>query len=800
MRLRFSTRLILSIISVELIMSAVLVSNSVRHIHVGQAELFSEAIHQQSTLLANTLIPGLITYDRAVLEDTLALIKDRPDLVYAEVFDSFGERLAYIGNIPDNAHHTGHGHDANFFEAIEDGLFDLKKEVTLSSQHLGTLHIGYSTQRVEEMADSIVLENSLIIIITLLMIIAVTVVLGLLLSSNIAKLKQGAQQIHDGNLDYRIDVSTHDEIGDLARTFNRMATHLSVTQQLLTEEHQILLRQTSHLSTLLNSIDAVIWEAKADSPRFKFVSQEAVDILGYSLEQWMMPDFLIRHAHPNDLETLSDALKQIRAGSHQISIDVRFIHKLGKPIWTRIMASSELNNNGELMLRGLIIDISEEKKREERIVFLADHDALTGLINRRHFQEHLEQHIAYGERYGHQAALLFIDLDQFKYINDTYGHQAGDNYLIQVSHQLQKALRATDILGRLGGDEFGIILPVANDEEACEVAEHLLNSLTQNPWQHDNNALHISASIGITFFPQEDANPSQLLAQADAAMYTAKELGRNRYHRFTSDDEHMERMHAKVHWEGKIRDALNNDGFVLYYQPIINLNTGKIAHYEALLRIVDEDGELILPSTFIDTAERFGLIHEIDRWVIVSCIQFIFDRVQGNSARDIAINLSGRHIGDQHFLDWLTKLLSTYRGVAQHIIFEVTETAAVENISNARTFIDTLRGLGCRFALDDFGVGFSSFHYIKHLPVDYIKIDGSFVHNLHNDHSDKVFIKATVDIADSLGIKTIAEFVENAEIVRVLQELGAHMGQGNYLGEPQAELLESSELLRYQAR
>jgi len=339
-------------------------------------------------------------------------------------------------------------------------------------------------------------------------------------------------------------------------------------------------------------------------------------------------------------------------------------------------------------------------------------------------------------------------------------------------------------LGRLGGDEFGVILPFTDEEESCLVAANLLTALSEKNWTYKSASVLIRASIGITTFPSDNKTPSELLAEADTAMYAAKALGRNRYHLYREHDSGKERMQAKLQAESLIRLALKNNYFVLYYQPIISLKTGEVMHHEALIRIIKEDGEIIMPGDFIDTAERFGLITDIDRWTITQTIQTIHQSLKDGDVKNIAVNLSGNHLDDVKFHAWIKEMLINYNEAADHLIIEITETAAIKNLASANDFIESMLDIGVRFAIDDFGVGFSSFHYIKSLPVHYIKIDGSFVRNLHVDEIDRVFVQATVGIAKSLDIITIAEFVENEEIVTILKEIGADYGQGYHLGKP----------------
>ncbi len=782
MRSSLSARIFISIVVVQFVMLSVMLWNSIRVIDQNYSEFLEKTAQEQTTLLAAAVSPGLIAYDVAMIEDVLALAKKKKDLIYIEVTDFAGNRIASVGKydvekiIP---------HDEEYHLTHVNEVFDITRKIVVGDQEMGVLHVVYNTIFLNKMTEEVRTQNAIIAGLTLLFLAISTIFISYFLTKKLRLLKQGVKQIQQGNLSHVIVMEDKDDFGELAIAFNEMTSHLSSAQEQLREEHQILARQTVHLKSLLNSIDAVIWESKEDIFDFIFVSREAEDLLGYPLADWFEEGFFKRSVFKDDCPSLLNQLELLKQPGRQVTVDVRMQHNNKKYLWTRFIASSDYDEHEQCnMVRGLIIDISNEKRREEQIVYLAEHDALTGLVNRRYFQERLAHHISFGQRYGHESALLFLDLDQFKYINDTYGHQAGDAYLLQVAVSLKNSLRDTDILGRLGGDEFGVILPFADRGEAVNVAENVLASLSSTEWRHEEQQVHISASIGISLFPSDDKEPSQVLAEADAAMYLAKAQGRNRYHVYSKEDQGMARMQAKVEIENMIRDALNNDRVVLHYQPIFNLETGEISHHEALVRIIDADNNLIMPSNFIKTAERFGLIKEIDRWVFAKAVGVVAESLQAGSIVDVAINLSGKHIDDSEFHTWMHELLQKNQGVAEHIIIELTETAAVESLITAKKFIDSMSQKGCRFALDDFGVGFSSFQYIKNLPVDYIKIDGSFVRNLHVDEADRVFVRAAVDIAKSMGIHTIAEFVENEKIMCVLKGLGADFGQGYYLGRP----------------
>ncbi len=794
-RIRLSSRLILGVVLIEALMLSILVWNSVRLINSSHAELLEQSTHEQSLLLANSLAPGLAAHDRALLQDVLNLLRDKRNLAYAAVYDRHGKELAAIGSPP--AFGASHHYDHSYREATEDGVFDIVHGISVAGQHLGELRAGYSVNGVENLTRQTRWQNTIIAAIELLLTITATILLGLVLTRHLRRLETGARALQDGEFEHRIDIRSKDEIGDLARAFNNLAEHLERTQAALNREHAAVDREKRHLDTLLNSIDAVIWEANPETGRYTYVSREAEAMLGFPVSAWLDPQFRTKHIHPDDSNWVLREYENHAVQTGSFSLDYRMFHSSGRSVWVRDLCSCEADADGHLTLRGLTLDVTVEKSAEERILYLADHDPLTGLINRRRFQEEVEHHIAYARRYQHQGALLFLDLDQFKYINDSFGHQQGDDFLIQIAQRLNTNLRQTDLLGRLGGDEFGILLPQANVDQAKQVAGALLARLKEAELPVlDGQFARISASIGIAILPDHGASAGDLLAKADAAMYAAKEKGRNQFHLFSEEDSGLARMHAKIHWEERIQHALDHDRFTLHYQPVIDLRSGEVSHHEVLLRMIDDDGSLLTPGAFLEVAERFGMIREIDHWVLNKAI-----RTQGESQRTgapirMAVNLSGRHFGSNEILDLVKRALAEHHADPNCIIFEVTETAAVENLAEAQVFIESLRQIGCQFALDDFGIGFSSFYYLKHLPVDYVKIDGSFVRNMDNDESDAIFVRTIADLARGLGIITVAECIERGEVVQLLQELKVDMAQGYYLGRPGPQIIDRSPLIR----
>ncbi len=742
-------------------------------------KIVEDMLQGESYVLAKALVPGLVDKDAVSMRNVLSQFAESGKLRYAVIKGLSGQVLAKTGAIP-----------ANFQAVVVDKLsnseelFEIDHPLDFEGELLGRLYAGYSLQTVKVLNQQAGPSNLVLVILGMALILSATFLIAFYFMKNLRQLESGAKALSEDNLDFRIAPSGSDGVGELASTFNHLAQDLSETKVALSKEHDAFERETRFLKALLDGIDAVVMEARPPDYQFTFVSREALNLMGYPVSDWLKPDFWVNHVSIDDKDWLRETIMTHTEKGESFTVDFRMTHREGHELWVRAINSVELDEENMPIMRGLFLDITEQKTAEERIVYLAEHDSLTGLINRRRFQKELERVLSYSQRYQQQGALLFIDLDQFKYVNDTYGHQYGDEYLLDVSRRLSQVLRRSDILGRLGGDEFGVVIPKCSFEEAHTVGMALLGALAHENLELGGRVVPVSASIGVALFPSQSAVPSDLLAKADAAMYTAKRKGRGQVHVFSEDDVELWNMQAKIHWEERIRWALKDKRFELYYQPVVEAVSGLITHYEVLLRMRGEDGEMIAPGAFMETAERFGLIREIDRWVAENAIKMQADSIKQHKPVSLAINLSGKHFGNMAMLEYIQDAIATYGADPQSLMFEVTETEAVENLSKARGFIDALRGIGCKFALDDFGIGFSSFHYLRNLPVDYIKIDGSFVRNLHVDRDDRLFVKAIVDLAKGLKIHCIAEFVENRHIIDILVELGVELGQGYYIAKP----------------
>jgi diguanylate cyclase (GGDEF)-like protein len=435
-------------------------------------------------------------------------------------------------------------------------------------------------------------------------------------------------------------------------------------------------------------------------------------------------------------------------------------------------------------------DTAEQLYQEkERFSYHASHDPLTGLINRREFELRVAAAGGRARQDKSEHALFYMDLDQFKVVNDTCGHIAGDELLRQLGTLLHHTVREGDTLARLGGDEFGVLLEYCPIDKALIIANELRETVQSFRFHWQDKVFTVGVSIGVAPITADSDDLPSILSAADAACYAAKDRGRNRVHIYEVDDAELARRHGEMQWVSRLNRALEENRFVLYCQPIVPIarDTGKPTHFEVLLRMRDDNQTLITPDAFVRAAERYNLMGTIDRWVVRNT----FARLSGclrhsASARcpTFSINLSGASLNDEEFLAFISDQFRTRQVPPSSICFEITETAAIANLVHAESFIKPLKNLGCRFALDDFGSGLSSFAYLKHLPVDYLKIDGAFVREIAQDPIDFAMVKSINEIGRVMGMQTVAEFVETKEIFAKLGEIQVDFGQGCYIGSP----------------
>jgi diguanylate cyclase (GGDEF)-like protein/PAS domain S-box-containing protein len=490
------------------------------------------------------------------------------------------------------------------------------------------------------------------------------------------------------------------------------------------------------------------------------------------------------------------ARKCMRLG-HTVAVSAggMLVSRDGREIPLQDSASPILARDGRILGAVVVFhDVSHERQLKRELSWQASHDMLTGLINRRQFEAEVAEALASAQQEHDTHALLFLDLDQFKIVNDTCGHVAGDELLRQITTLLQSKMRDSDVLARLGGDELGVLLHNCPVEQAHYLADNLRQSVKDFRFVWGRNAFEVGASIGLVTIDQDSKSLSDLLSAADQACYVAKEQGRNRVHFYQESDVMLARRHGEMLWVSRLNEAFEKERFTLFTQSIVSLNGGpRGPHAEVLVRMVDGNGLLIPPGAFIPAAERYDLMPSIDRWVIERTFRELASRnglsrkrglgpVMNRDYESYAINLSGMSLNDKRLLDFILEQFAIYEIAPRLICFEITEAAAIGNLSKAKYFMDELKKVGCQFSLDDFGSGLSSFAYLRNLPVDFLKIDGSFIRDIATDPVNRSMVSAINQVGHVMGIKTIAEYVENDSILESVQSIGIDYAQGYAVG------------------
>jgi diguanylate cyclase (GGDEF)-like protein/PAS domain S-box-containing protein len=448
---------------------------------------------------------------------------------------------------------------------------------------------------------------------------------------------------------------------------------------------------------------------------------------------------------------------------------------------------TDLEQNGEMQV--ILRDVTLRKGYEDELIYLAGHDHLTGLFNRRRFEEELERALAEARRRDTHGALLWFDLDEFKEVNDILGHHVGDEMLVQIAHSLEREVREESILSRLGGDEFAVLLPVADAVEARHAADRILAEIARTVFDTGDRTIRMTASLGIVLYPEHGSTVDELLSHADIAMYRAKETGRSRWTVYSPTEDWHDEVEHRATWANRIQNALDSDGLVAFAQPIHDLATDEITLFELLVRMKDEDGSIIPPDRFLSAAERVGLIRDIDVWMLRYAIGLLKKYEDDNLY--LNVNVSPRSLADGVYLDTAREELIDAGIQPKRLGLEITETAIVSDMGRVNDAVRVIQQIGCRLVLDDFGSGFSSFFYLKQMALDSIKIDGSYVRHLCQSSQDQHLVRAIVEMARGLGMLTTAEFVESEDIMDQLRTLGVDHAQGYAIGRPS----EASELI-----
>ena len=507
-------------------------------------------------------------------------------------------------------------------------------------------------------------------------------------------------------------------------------------------------------------------------------------ITGYMEEQIRarpFRDLVDPHDADVDASQMVD-LFEGRTASYQI--EKRFRHAWGHIVWVLLSVSLVRDDEGKPQhLIAQVQDISGRKELEGRLEHLVDHDFLTGLFNGRRFEQELLKEIKSAARYNAGGAVLLLDLDHFKAVNDRFGHRVGDDLLKTVAAALRSRTRETDVLARISGDEFGIILPQVDMAQAETAAEGIVKALRRQSATLGEHQIPVTASIGVALF--DGLTDIEVWAAADLAMYEAKEAGRDRFALYRSEPGTPSRASSRLPEAERIRQGLASNQLALLCQPIMHLESNAISQYELLVRLRTEDGALLPPSAFLYVAERFGSILSIDSWVVQQAIKLIAAETQAGRALTLNVNISAKSMGTSQLIEVIDRSMAETPIDPASLVFELAESAAIGHIEHAKAFTSELRSRGCRLALDDFGTGFGSFFYLKHLPFDYFKIDGDFIRGFGANTTDQLVVEAIVGIAKGMGKKTVAEFVSDQDMLDRLRRSGVDYAQGFYVGVPQ---------------
>ncbi|MFT4928296.1 MAG: diguanylate cyclase (GGDEF)-like protein/PAS domain S-box-containing protein, partial [Phenylobacterium sp.] len=489
-----------------------------------------------------------------------------------------------------------------------------------------------------------------------------------------------------------------------------------------------------------------------------------------------------------DLDESQKLLNEVVKKGAVNSREIQGLKKDGAHLWglLSMRISQPPADGGEEFIHGAVVDITEKHQAYQKLAYMATHDPLTGVLNRSEFEKKLYKSLTDLKQSGQPSTMLYLDLERFKLINDTSGHIAGDSLLRQISDQLKTALNDQGIIARLGGDEFAILLDGIDGNDAFVIAYRIVEAVKEFRFLWEERIFTVGVSIGMKALSVDDSSLTQILTSADAACYIAKEKGRNRIHIYNEEDSDVQHHQSQMEWISVINDALDNDQFLLYYQYIVPVDgDAEQIHYEILLRMQDKEQNIIGPDSFIPSAERYHLMTNIDRWVIRTYFRWLSqNKAHMKKLSLCSINLSGTSIADPHFKDVVQELFVEYLIPHQKICFEITESVAIINLNATLEFISWFKQLGCQFSLDDFGTGFSSYGYLKSLPVDLVKIDGSFVKDLMIDPIDRAMVNSINEVAKAIGMRTVAEFVESTAILAELKVLGVDYAQGYGIHRP----------------
>lgn len=784
------TRLVLVSILIEVTMLGLLIANSVRLITNVMEERTASRLETVNPLLNASLGARLFERDHAAIREILnQLVSNKSaELDYVVLYDDKQVVYAQAGKVdPDRMPEL----DRDIRQSMDDLVYDTSIPITLAGETVGHARYGLSLASYIASKDNILRQSLMIAGTEILFTLLVLGLAGFLLTWHIRALVVATRKVSGGEYDLHIPVNSRDEIGVLASNFNAMTAAIRNRIAALHRSEQALHEEKERAEVTLHSIGDGVITTDLEG-RVRYLNPVAETLTGHGLADALGKPIEILYrvqdqatgsplANPVRLCLAEDTLISGANHAQLVSAD-------GNLYAVEETAAPIRGKDGKTIGAVLVFhDVTEAREASRKLAYQATHDVLTGLINRREFERQVGEILKEAKRLGSDHAFCYMDLDQFKVVNDTCGHIAGDGLLVELATMIQNRVRETDTVARLGGDEFGVLLRNVPMNEARALAEDIRNRVRDYRYLWEGQTFEVGISIGVVPIRPDTGTAAEVFSNADIACFVAKDQGRNQIHVSNLDDVEQARRQLEMQWSVRIPNALENDRFVLHYQKILPLDpAGGTPHCELLVRMLEEDGSLILPGRLIPAAERFRHMPDIDRWVIRNALRLIASHGKALGMASYAINLSGQSLGQEDLLDFVRREILRSGVKPSLLTFEITETAAIRNVSHAARFMTELKKMGCQFSLDDFGSGLSSFGYLKMLPVDYLKIDGSFVRNMVHDDHDHSIVVAITQIAKTLKIACVAEFIEDEATLRALQEIGVDYGQGYYLHRPQA--------------
>jgi diguanylate cyclase (GGDEF)-like protein/PAS domain S-box-containing protein len=742
-----------------------------------------------SSVIGDRSKAALAFNDDVLIQENLQSLAFEPSVYFACIYTASGQLTGeYLKSEKqkDRCHKNPEPTptDSNLYSYDHDDNIFVHHDISIDNETLGEITI-YSDSAILKQT---VIRNSTIIIIIILTGISISYFLIIRLhkyiSGPIHRLSKVAKNIsekHDFTI--RAEKESNDETGLLVDTFNEMIATIHQQNDGLKEARDNYLALYDKNPMMLFTLDHNGLIHSVNEFVADHLGKDTSDLVGKNINTLVFDE---------DITIAQELITKCRMSPDSVQrCDLRINDINGKILWIRVTTRGITNADGSHGILFVCEDITEAHALTEQLSHQASHDALTGLVNRREFEHRVSHALEKSTTMGQEHALFFIDLDQFKVINDTCGHLAGDHLLRELVAILNPLIRQCDTLARLGGDEFGVLLENCALSKASNVADLFLKKINDFQFQWENASFTVGASIGVVPVTQHTSSITILMTDADAACYIAKDQGRNRIHIYSPGDEEIASHHGEMNWVNKIQEALKNDRFTLLAQTIVPLNKNEqtdLLHYEILVRMLDENNSLIPPDEFLGIAERYNLSPAIDRWVVRNTFYWLhLNKNELDNLEICAINLSGNTLGDETFSDYLLQQFKIYDIPSHKICFEITETAAIANLETAQRFIHSFRdNLNCKFSLDDFGSGLSSFAYLRTMPVDFLKIDGLFVRDIAKDPINLAMIRSINEIGKIMGKKTIAEFVENKKILKQLELIGIDYAQGYYISKPVA--------------